>query len=185
MATSLDTDAQLFVVDQSNDGPRRGGTRPISPTTEWHEMSSTIGQPPPYNGDVPLQQVSAPVERDTDGESHDSDLNSRRVLVTVKAFIGVLVFAIVLVCSVLSKVTLVSLTDRLRYHLWNISERASVDEATRKHRSDAAVLYWQLLFVMVLPSCVTFVRTFIFGVFGKTRNSFPWPTFRAAVMVRV
>ena len=44
-------------------------------------------------------------------------------------------------------------------------------------------VYWQLLFVMVLPHCLTFVRSAVVGVIGKTRKSYPWPSKRALYAV--
>lgn len=186
------TRAKVFVGPEQPSSPERsgGGLRPRNPTSDWYELSTTAGLDPAdigekqrYNGDAPAPR---PRDMEEQGAQEESDSgSSRRVLLSVKAFIGVLLFVFVLVCLVLSKVTLVSMTDRLRNHTWKIAESHSADAGgdLRWQRSEAAVLYWQLLFVMVLPSCVTFLRAFFFGVFGKTRRTFPWPTFRAGVMV--
>ena len=95
-----------------------------------------------------------------------------RVLYALKFIVGMLFFGIVLTCSMFSKLTLVNITDRLRAVTWNISE----EPATRVQMQATAVsLYWQLFFVMILPNAIAFVRSFVIGVFGKTKKTFPWP----------
>ena len=121
---------------------------------------------------------------DANENANDSgvDRRTRRVLFGIKAIIGFVLFVIVLACTVLSKVTLVSMTDELRNHMWALTH-ANGTNTKREDRGAAAVLYWRLLFVMILPSFVTFLRSFFFGVFGKTRKSFPWPKPKAILMV--
>ena len=97
---------------------------------------------------------------------------TKRVLLCIQGIIGILLFAIVLVCSLLSKLSLLSITDRLR----QLTIANGSNSTAKAARNEAAGLYWQLFFVMVLPNCVTFVRSFVFGVFGKTRKSYPWPS---------
>ncbi len=179
--------AKILVVDKSDDPPSSsskhdgGGTRSLSPTTEWHELSSTISKREErYNGGG--GHVTVHVAENGPDTGEDSETGTRRVLFGIKSFIGVLLFAIVLVSTVLSKVTLISMTGKLRNHMWNIHANAPKSNSEGS-RGEVAVLYWQLLFVMVLPHCVTFLRSFFVGVFGKTRKSFPWPTPRAAVLV--
>lgn len=106
---------------------------------------------------------------------------TRRVLYALKFIMGVLLFGLVLTCSMFSKLTLVSITDRLRTATWNISTepKAQIETDT----DTAASLYWQLFFIMFLPNAIAFGRSFVFGVFGKTKKSFPWPKPIAVVLV--
>ena len=107
---------------------------------------------------------------------------TRRVLYALKSLMGVLLFALVLTCSMFSKLTLVSITDRLRTFTWNISNeptKAQFDADTNR----AASLYWQLFFIIILPNVIAFARSFVFGVFGKTKKSFPWPKPIAVLLV--
>ena len=110
---------------------------------------------------------------------------TRRFLVGIQGIIGVLLFAIVLVCSVLSKLSLLSITDHLRQLTWDITPRNESGPGLIRHRSKAAGLYWQLFLIMVLPNCITFVRSLVFGVFGKRKESFPWPSRWALVGVSI
>ena len=50
-------------------------------------------------------------------------------------------------------------------------------------RGDIARVYWQLVFIMVLPQCLTFLRSAAVGVIGKTREAYPWPGRRAMIAV--
>ena len=151
-----------LVVDGDGGSPKR-----LSPTAEWHEF--TNGSRQSYNSSNSIQIEDVDYASQNDSEA---DMGPRRVLLGIKAIIGFVLFVIVLVCTVLSKVTLVSMTGQLRSHMWAIANESGED---REDRGEAAVLYWQLLFVMMLPNFITFVRCFFFGVFGKTKKSFPWP----------
>ena len=44
-----------------------------------------------------------------------------------------------------------------------------------------AQAYWQLLFIILFPHCLTFVRSALFGVIGKSRH--PWPFKKALIAV--
>ena len=91
----------------------------------------------------------------------------------VKVAIGALLFALVLSATVVSKLTLISMTSRL----------GSALVADVVVTGTAVSLYWQLLFVIMVPQCVTFVRTMLRGVCGKRTSTFPWPTYRALAVV--
>ena len=88
-----------------------------------------------------------------------------------KAAIGLLLLVVVLSFTVLSKLTLISMTSRLKAAL------------AREEQGAAVSLYWQLLLVIMVPQCVTFARTMMRGVCGKRTATFPWPTLRAQLMV--
>ena len=90
-----------------------------------------------------------------------------------KAVIGLLLLVVVLSFTVISKLTLISMTSRLKAALERDEEGAAVS------------LYWQLLLVIMVPQCVTFVRTMMRGVCGKQTANFPWPTLRAQLMVSI
>lgn len=101
----------------------------------------------------------------------DMSAQTKRIFSVVKFAIAVLLFLLVLGCSVLSKLALVSLTDRLR----NATYGSGLKE------DKAVTIYWQLLLVITIPNAVSFIRSFVFGVFGKTRANFPWPSPTAIV----
>ena len=108
-------------------------------------------------------------------------VKTKKVLLGIKGFIGVVFLFVVLVSSVLSKLTLVSLADRLRnatYYL-NASKRG----VTEQERTTAVTLYWYLQFVLLIPNFITLVRCLAFGVIGKTTRTYPWPRARAIFLV--
>ena len=102
------------------------------------------------------------------------------ILLCLKIGIGLIFFIVVLFSSVLSKLTLVSLTDALRHRTWYYQSKTPVTKGT----DDAIVsLYWQLLLILLVPNCLTFLRCLFFGVLGKTKASYPWPTGKAMLLV--
>ena len=108
-------------------------------------------------------------------------VKTKKVLLCIKGFIGVVFLVIVLVSSVLSKLTLVSLADRLR----NVTyyPNASKKDTTEHERTTAVTLYWYLQFVLLIPNFITLVRCLAFGVIGKTTRTYPWPKARAIFWV--
>lgn len=97
------------------------------------------------------------------------------MLFGIKAAIGLVFLIVVLASSVLSKLTLVTLTDQLRI--------ASPVNDNPEDVSRRVTLYWYFQLILLIPSFITFVRCFVVGVFGKTTKSFPWPTGRAILYV--
>ena len=164
--------------------------RLIDNGVEWHEMAAstskvTFADEPEMQDSHSSRGFSPPYvahEREADVQVSKG---TRRILYAVKFFIGVLLFILVLGCSMFSKLSLVSITDKLRTVTWNRSrELGKSDTEVAELTDEAATLYWQLFFVMVLPNVLTFFRSFVFGVFGKTRKTFPWPTPSAILLVR-
>ena len=161
----------------------------IGDGVEWHEMAAstskvTFAEQPGMEDSHSSRGYSPPYVAHERGADVQVSKSTRRLLYAVKFFIGVVLFILVLGCSMFSKLSLVSITDKLRTVTWNRSQseksRAEIAELT----DEAATLYWQLFFVMILPNVLTFGRSFVFGVFGKTRKSFPWPTPSAVLLVR-
>ena len=128
---------------------------------------------------------SSPYTELTDESGSDVEMSkgTRRALYALKFFIGMLLFVFVLACSMFSKLTLVSITDQLRNVTWNITASGTRVPDEIASRSRATRLYWQLFFIMVLPNVLTLARSFVFGVFGKTKKSFPWPMPSAILLV--
>lgn len=110
-------------------------------------------------------------------------VKTKKVLLAIKGFIGVVFLVIVLVSSVLSKLTLVSLADRLRSVTY--FPNASKRDVTEHEHTTAVTLYWYLQFVLLIPNFVTFVRCLAFGVIGKTARNYPWPKARAIFLVSI
>ena len=113
-------------------------------------------------------------EADTglDGAAYEPKPSSRESrerrwgLVCCRVLVALSLFSAVLVCSVVSKVTLVELASGL-----NLSDQ-----------SEKAGLYWMLLFVLITPHCVTFLRCLVYGVCGKKNSTHPWPRWPKALI---
>ena len=110
-------------------------------------------------------------------------VRSKRLLFTIKVIIGFVFLVIVLGSSVLSKLTLLSITDKLRSILYhpNATLRTVVES---ENRNTAVTLYWYLQFILLIPNFITFVRCLAFGVIGKTTQTFPWPKAQSIIIVR-
>ena len=143
------------------------GTNLISPTTL-----------------IPLRTPSSSNTPPPERNSNPTDtMKTKWLLFRPKTIVGVIFLVIVLGSNVLSKLTLVSLTARLK----NVTyfPNASKDDITSEDRSTAVTLYWYLQLVLLIPNFITFFRCFAFGVLGKTTKIFPWPKKRAFVWVSV
>ena len=88
---------------------------------------------------------------------------------------------VVLGSTVVSKLTLVGLTGRLRNATHSLN--ATRSNITLEERNTAVTLYWYLQFIVLIPNVLTFLRCLVFGVLGKTTITFPWPNRRALVLV--
>ena len=83
----------------------------------------------------------------------------------------------------------VSITTML-IHLRSMTEFADDDTASMttnktdrvKEHKTAAVLYWQLLFILMIPNIITWGRALFNGVIGKS-SSQPWPQLQAFIEV--
>ena len=114
--------------------------------------------------------------------------NQQRLLLVVKVIFGFILFTIVLVCTVFSKLTLVNLTSQLRMFTRCNDTLPStcpkqIDEAGT--RDEAVTIYWQLFFIIIIPTLLTFLRTLVFGVLGKTTKTFPWPKLSSGIAVSI
>ena len=117
-------------------------------------------------------------------ESKSESNGKKKCFLVIKFLLGLLLFGLVLICTVLSKVTLISLTDKLRNVTVAAVNRTLKNTDSRYH--DIAVsLYWQLLLVVLVPNVIAWVRSLVYGVLGKTTINFPWPTMMATFLVSV
>ena len=131
------------------------------------------------------------VQREPD-ETSNSSAKGNYVLLGLKIIIGIVFFIIVLVSNVMNKLTLVSLTSSLHHVTWQVQNCTKTklsdcdkDLNMAETRNSAVPIYWQLLLILLVPNCVTFLRCLFLGFLGKTQKSFPWPQGRSIVLVRV
>lgn len=125
-------------------------------------------------------------------QSRNDPSEPTRAFFTIKVLFGLVFYILVLVCTVFSKLTLVSLTDKLRSVTFcNNSDaipekdRTTCTDDLSKNGGSAVSLYWQLLLVMIVPTFIEFIRSLVFGVLGKTTRTYPWPRMKSAIVVSI
>ena len=128
---------------------------------------------------------------DTDSDAYDGDdhaaaaaaaaaTNTARVpfyLHVIKWIALIFIALCVLVGSVMSKVTFVSIAGRM-FSTLNISAPGPDD-----HTDTRSLLFIQLTISLVIPEAVSFIRCLVWGVIGKTTESYPWPSRSAFLWV--
>ena len=70
--------------------------------------------------------------------------------------------------SVVSKVSLVSITSH--------SRTINYTQSSDGRASPESVLFIQLTLLLVIPEVICFIRCLVWGVIGKTSESYPWPS---------
>ena len=109
-----------------------------------------------------------------ENEASTYTIGSKRLLFSIKTMIGFMFMVIILGSAVLSKLTLVSLTDTLRNATYYSNSTRKTAIST-ENETKAVTIYWYLQFIILIPNFLTFVRCLAFGVIGKTTRTFPWP----------
>ena len=107
----------------------------------------------------------------------DNTKTRRTLLRIIKVMALVFIALCVGVGSVVSKVSLVSITSHSRI----INYTQSSDG--RAGASPESVLFIQLTLLLVIPEVVSFIRCLVWGVIGKTSESYPWPSKSAFLKV--
>jgi len=71
--------------------------------------------------------------------------------------------------TVMNKVSLVSITGRMFYISKHI-QKVKDDTISR------SILFIQLVFLLIIPEVISFIRCLCWGVIGKSTKKYPWPT---------
>ena len=130
----------------------------------------------PVNEDDANNQ-SAAVNEKPDPQSESLTDHLPIYLRVIKRIALALIASCICVGAVMSKVSLVSITDRMNPR-FNFS--TFPDEHSIPNRS---ALFIQLTLLLVIPEVVSFIRCLVWGVIGKTTKSFPWPSQSAFIWV--
>ena len=113
---------------------------------------------------------------------HQDQSNTHSSKIT-KFLVGTLLFSIVITCTVLSKLSLISLVSQFNKTIDGINSVNNSEAIQLSLHDRAAGIFWQLLFIILIPQFVTFFRALLFGVCGKQSRTFPWPTLKATPTV--
>ena len=97
-------------------------------------------------------------------------------------FVKFLLFGGVLTCLVFSKLTIIKIISELHL-LSNFSIHHFGDNFdTNKSLTCAANLYWMLLFIVMIPNLIAWIRATLSGLLKKS-SSHPWPKWSAILGV--
>ena len=110
---------------------------------------------------------------ESDGENDSSEESFYITLRVIKVVSLLLIGACALVGMVFSKITFVSITSRM----YTLCNSANVENNKK------SVIFFQLVFILVIPELLSLLYCLIWGFIGKTSRSFPWPSWKAMVLV--
>ena len=116
-------------------------------------------------------------QRQMEDSAEHSDVQAEqpvhyKLLRIIKIVALIIIAACTLVGTVFSKITFVSITGRM----YSLTLATGSD-------ADQSQLFVQLVFILIVPEVVSFLHSLAWGVIGKTDRSFPWPSWRAVILV--
>ena len=147
-------------------------------------MVRSDSPPPPLPAKPPVVStpIRAPLITHMNDPLKDDPAGSTSVLMGLKVMSEIFLSCLVLLCTVFSKLSLVGLTDDLS-EVTRLLQNGSGSDPSIVTRG--VTVYWQLLLVLLIPNCITFCRSMLFGLVGKSSQSFPFPHQRAFIMVSI
>ena len=145
-------------------------------------MVRSDSPPPPLPAKPPASTpIRAPLTH-MNNPLKDDPAGSTSVLMGLKVMSEIFLSCLVLLCTVFSKLSLVGLTDDLSEVTRLVQNGSGSDPSTVTR---GVSVYWQLLLVLLIPNCITFCRCMLFGLVGKSSQSFPFPHQKAFIMVSI
>lgn len=82
-----------------------------------------------------------------------------------------------------SKITFVSVSNRMYTALYSHPSVQDDENTTIVHKSDKSKIFFQLIFMLVIPEIVCLSYCLLWGVIGKSSKSKPWPSWSATCLV--
>ena len=147
-------------------------------TTRWATIRESMRV---RIGDVnftDLEESESETASSSSTSTQDQVFQSKKTTVKIIVwFVRLLLFCIVLLCLVLSKLTIVKIIADLHV-LSNFSMYIVPDNSTSSTSNDslirAANLYWMLFFIVMIPNFIAWIRAIFNGLLTKS-PSYPWP----------
>ena len=131
-------------------------------------------------GDVHRTEIDAGSARRVDRQFGSSRSSIKCIVWLMRVFF----FTLVTACLVLSKLTIIEKFARIN-QLVNLSLASKkIQSAYSDDLKETANLYWQLLFIIMIPSILTWLYSIFKGIFSRSVNH-PWPKKSAIAYVRV
>ena len=168
--TAVDSTIELDSLSPSSDTDLTADDKPQVLTRKKSEgMSVRFAQ----------MRVRGELEhRFEDGDDNATEVPPyTNVLRVIKVASLLLIGVCALVGMVFSKITFVSITGRM-YTLYTASPQDTGN-------NPKSVIFFQLVFILVIPEILSLAHCVIWGFIGKTSKSFPWPSWKAMVLVSI
>ena len=118
-----------------------------------------------------LREMENRVEDGEDDATESPSTNNTLRIIKIVALL--LIGACALVAMVFSKITFVSITSQM-YKLY---------KGTEARNDEKSVIFFQLVFILVIPEIFCLAHSLIQGCIGKTSKTFPWPCWKAMFLV--
>ena len=139
-----------------------------------HELQQIANNATSGTADQRGSELQKMENRVDDGEEDATESPSyKNTLRVIKIVALLLIGACALVGMVFSKITFVSITSQM-YKLYNQADNRD---------DEKSVIFFQLVFILIIPEIVCLGHSFIQGCIGKTSKSFPWPSRKAMLLV--
>ena len=158
---SNDTD----FTSAANDKPQVPGKKPGKMSVRFARL--TRGRGDQRRG---LEHQAVTVDDSTEVPAYTN------VLRTIKVASLLVIGACALVGMIFSKITFVSITGRM-YSLYTASQDPG--------NNQKSVIFFQLVFILVIPEILSLAHCIISGFIGKTSRTFPWPSWKAMALVSI
>ena len=143
------------------------------------KIGGNLALPPPRYQRRERMKKRNRVEEEDDNPPTQS-LSHTNILRIIKLVSLVLIGACALFGMVCSKITFVSISSRM-YTLYS-SPSDQDDEITS---IDKSTIFFQLVFVLVIPEILCFGHCLLWGFIGKSSKNKPWPSWKAICLVRL
>ena len=155
----------------------RGGNS--QPKSEARKFALRTCGSPRYKRGKRMENNNRVEEEDND---HTQQLSYTNILRIIKLVSLLLIGTCALFGMVCSKITFVSISSRM-YILYSNPE--SVDAETRSVDVYKSVIFFQLVFILLIPEILCLGHCLLWGFIGKSSKTKPWPSWKAICLVSV
>jgi len=192
MAECVDDRTEIIVVKPPDDDKKYDNIFSAENAVIDEERSDSEGQSVQHvhmsnaSSDDNTEQLTNAGEKDRK-DADNSERNGQLWILRIAKFAAV---SFVVLCATIgttvNKVTLVSITGRMHDLSSNFCDYNKASELSMEDQSQmGSICFFQLVAIMIIPDFVSFLRCLIWGVAGKTTDTFPWPTWKSILLVRV
>ena len=189
MAEREDDRTEIVTVHPANDDRKYDNTSSEQNAGIDEERLDSKGQSVQHvsnsSSDVNTEQ-STDADEKVGKDVHNSKRNRQLWILRIAKFAAV---SFVVLCATIgttvNKVTLVSITGRMHSLSRNFYNCNNASELSMEDKGQiGSICFFELVAIMIIPNFVSFVRCLIWGVAGKTTDTFPWPTWKSILLVR-